>query len=674
MNNDNIMSALDSLPVAAMTRDEWIAVGMALKEEGYPCSTWEEWSRNDTRYKQGECERIWSGFHGSASPVKGGTIVRMARDRGWTPYSGDGCMDWGDEIERDGEGPSETEKQDGASEFREYIKALFKPDEIVGYVTGDVWQGSDGRWSPSRGVYNRTAGDLLAALDKHPGDLGAVVGDWEKEAGAWIRFNPLDGQGVKNDNVVNFRHALVESDTLPVNEQIALYRKLELPIAALVHSGGKSVHAIVKIEAANNAEYRERVGFLYDHLAKNGVEIDKQNKNPSRLSRMPGATRNGKPQRLLAVNVGRPSWKDWVDLVEERSDDLPKVEKLSAYWIALPPLPAPLIHGVVRKRHKMLISGPSKAGKSFLLMEMAICLAAGIPWLGFECEASRVMYINLEIDKNSAIHRFYNIYEAMALPRDSMENIDVWNLRGCAVPLDRLAPAIIRRAKGEGYGAIIIDPIYKIITGDENNASEMGSFCNHFDAICNETGAATIYCHHHSKGAQGMKKAMDRASGSGVFARDPDAQLDMIQLELTDDLKNRVRDGYATAWRIESSLREFPNFRPINVWFNCPIHVLDTSGELDAAYAEGSPLGNLAKSGKACKKNDRRRQVLDAYEACSISMPVTVDDMAAFMDVGVRCARDRINEFKDLFVIKGGSVFRINGGEENGEISRSTAK
>ena len=52
-----------------------------------------------------------------------------------------------------------------------------------------------------------------------------------------------------------------------------------------------------------------------------------------------------------------------------------------------------------------------------------------------------------------------------------------------------------------------------------------------------------------------MKRAMDRASGSGVFARDPDAQLDMIELELTDDIKNNVRDGNATAWRLESSLR-----------------------------------------------------------------------------------------------------------------------
>ena len=136
------------------------------------------------------------------------------------------------------------------------------------------------------------------------------------------------------------------------------------------------------------------------------------------------------------------------------------------------------------------------------------------------------------------------------------------DLRGHAVPLNELVPKLVRRVKDQHLTAIVIDPIYKVIMGDENNASDMGAFCNQFDKICMETGCSVIYCHHHSKGAQGAKKAMDRASGSGVFARDPDAQLDMIELELSDDIKNFVRDGYATGWRLESSLREFPNIKP----------------------------------------------------------------------------------------------------------------
>ena len=64
----------------------------------------------------------------------------------------------------------------------------------------------------------------------------------------------------------------------------------------------------------------------------------------------------------------------------------------------------------------------------------------------------------------------------------------------------------------------------------------MAHFCNQFDRVCSELGAAVIYCHHHSKGVQGAKRSMDRASGSGVFARDPDAMIDLIELELNKDI------------------------------------------------------------------------------------------------------------------------------------------
>ena len=179
--------------------------------------------------------------------------------------------------------------------------------------------------------YDRTASELIKSLKKHPDDIGATIGDWKPDAGAWIRFNPVDGEGVKNENVTRFTYALVESDTLPVAEQDILFRKLELPVAALVHSGGKSLHAIVRVDAENYEEYRNRVEFLYDFLDKHGVSIDKQNRNPSRLSRMPGVTRSGNRQYLVATNIGRKSWVEWMDFVEGVSDELPDMVQLSQY-------------------------------------------------------------------------------------------------------------------------------------------------------------------------------------------------------------------------------------------------------------------------------------------------------------------------------------------------------
>ena len=216
---------------------------MALKQEGYPVSVWDDWSRRDPgRYHPGECESKWDGFRGSGNPVTGGSIVQMARSRGWqTARSKDGGAEqhgrelgWDDMIGLDEKEDltvvdpawleereiAPPEQWDPARELITYLELLFSPGDCVGYVTRSFEK--DGRRLPTKGCYDRTAEQLIEQLKKCGGDLGAVLGDYDPAAGAWIRFNPLDGKGVKNDNVTAFRYALVESDTLPVEQQHAI--------------------------------------------------------------------------------------------------------------------------------------------------------------------------------------------------------------------------------------------------------------------------------------------------------------------------------------------------------------------------------------------------------------------------------------------------------------------
>ncbi len=661
---DNILSALEHLNCADLDHAGWITVGMALKAEGYDVSVWDKWSSLDaSRYHPGECERRWRSFRGNSKPVTGASIVKLAMNRGWTPFSGDsGIMDWNDVIEYDGPKqttmPAQTMKP--SESLIRLLETLFAPTDYVGYVT-EAWKSADGKWLPKKGVYNRTSGELIDSLRKHPEDLGATVGDWKPEAGAWIRFNALDGKGVKNENVTSFKYALVESDAMSIDEQIAMYKKLELPIAVLVHSGNKSVHAIVRVDAANDQEYRKRVSFLYEFLDTHGLKVDTQNKNPSRLSRMPGVTRNGRMQELLDVNIGRKSWEDWMKFVNCQSDDLPELTNLSDYLDHPPALPEPLIDQVLRRGHKMLISGSSKAGKSFLLMELCIAIAEGTKWLGFQCLQGNVLYVNLEIDKASCINRFLKIYQALKMRPQHVSCITIWNLRGHAVPLDQLVPKLIHRVKDMKLDAIIIDPIYKVITGDENKASDMAAFCNQFDKICTETGCSVIYCHHHSKGAQGLKKAMDRASGSGVFARDPDAQLDMIELELSDDIKNLVAERGATGWRLECSLREFENFKPIDFWFEYPIHRLDSNLYLNDMPTQGSAEAGRLKNSRAKSPEAAAEEFRNAFRMNNLEgTGVTVKDMATHLGLAERTIRERVKKLEGEFYLDGGTIYPMN--------------
>lgn len=296
-----------------------------------------------------------------------------------------------------------------------YIETLFESTENVGYVTQSYEKineetGENEKYLPPKGAFDRTPVQLIQELNSCNGDIGAVLGDYKEEAGAWIRFNPLDGQGVKNNNVTDFRYALVESDNMALEKQNTILRELELPIACLVHSGHKSIHAIVRVDAGNYDEYRKRVDYLYDICKKNGQIVDTQNKNPSRLSRLSGVMRDGRKQFLVDTNIGKADWEEWFKHIEDLNDDLPDPESLADTWADMPDLAPVLIDGLLRQGHKMLMAGPSKAGQSFALIELCIAIAEGSKWLGWDCIQGRVLYVNLELDRASALHRFKDVY------------------------------------------------------------------------------------------------------------------------------------------------------------------------------------------------------------------------------------------------------------------------
>ena len=147
----------------------------------------------------------------------------------------------------------------------------------------------------------------------------------------------------------------------------------------------------------------------------------------------------------------------------------------------------------------------------------------------------------------------------------------------------------------------------------------MTSFCNALDRIAN-TGASVIYAHHHSKGAQGAKSSMDRASGSGVFARDADALLDMIELRIPPERAEEAKAIYgekATAWKLDATLREFQRIEPVNLFFTYPLHEIDAGGILREANLEesersmeyGREINNI---GKKIRKNDLKGRLADA--------------------------------------------------------------
>lgn len=225
---------------------------------------------------------------------------------------------------------------------------------------------------------------------------------------------------------------------------------------------------------------------------------------------------------------------------------------------------------------------------------------------------------------------------------------------------------------------------------------------------------------------------MDRASGSGVFARDPDALVDLVELEVSEELLTQrlnqvacevykqalqernnayyqqnvglddllspvqmrthfekgipdvmarapfvdkleeVRDKIqiATAWRVEGTLREFAKFKPVNMWFSHPVHTLDETGvlaDIQVEEANNHARARKAREGRKSKEETwevKLQKLETAYDALfDGSDPVTVKEMAEYLDVDEKTVRSHIKKHKD-FEHKNGIAVKVNTDEK----------
>jgi regulatory protein RepA len=212
----------------------------------------------------------------------------------------------------------------------------------------------------------------------------------------------------------------------------------------------------------------------------------------------------------------------------------------------------------------MLLGGSSKGGKTFTLIHLALAVSAGRDWLSHKTVKNRVLYLNMEVDSASFVHRCIEV-ESHTGPA-GQGNFDIWPLRGHSKPLNVLKKHLRKRIERMHYGIIILDPLYKMLMGDENSATDMAMFCLELDEIADKLGSSIVIASHFAKGAQLNKSAIDRISGSGVFGRDPDAVCTLTSREDLDEANN---ESY-----LEWTLREFAQPPKLVVEWVYPVHVV----------------------------------------------------------------------------------------------------
>ena len=210
-------------------------------------------------------------------------------------------------------------------------------------------------------------------------------------------------------------------------------------------------------------------------------------------------------------------------------------------------LPPVLIEGVLHKGCKMILSGSSKAGKTLGLMHLGIAAANGIPWMGHNINRQcKVVYLDFELKPRLAKERIKEIINSQGNEYFPSKNFMYCGLRGQKRSLEDLA-LHIQAIKDFEPDMVIVDPFYKLGGEyDENDAGSVGLVLDKMESFSERLDCAFVYAHHFSKGNKAETDHIDRASGSGVFARDPDAILTLTPHE---------EDFHLV---LEATLRNFP--------------------------------------------------------------------------------------------------------------------
>lgn len=258
--------------------------------------------------------------------------------------------------------------------------------------------------------------------------------------------------------------------------------------------------------------------------------------------------------------------------------------------------PPELIKGVLHQGSKIIVGGTSKGRKTFSLIDLAVSVATGSQWWGFDCAQGPVCYLNFEIQESFFCSRVEVIAKEKSLdvPHGTLFG---WNLRGHGEGIENLMGEILNALSMQKFALVVFDPIYKALGDrDENKAGDVASLCNQLERVAVKTGAAVAFGAHYSKGNQALKESIDRIGGSGVFARDPDSILTMTAHEEAD------------AFTVESTLRNFPPVEPFVVRWNYPLFIrtnLDpedlkqarsraNTGQFTTRYSKASLLDELS--------------------------------------------------------------------------------
>lgn len=383
--------------------------------------------------------------------------------------------------------------------FETFLRACFEPNEILSIAPGTLLEGQE-RAVPEHAGVNILSRDQWLERAK---DKGGIERLFSSRHGLFIRVNPVHPKSGGSDKDVSaYRHTLIESDKLSKAEQERILRASGLPIAALIDSGGSSIHAWVRVDARDRKEFSQRRKRLWDALPES-FPIDQQNKNPSRFSRCPGGLRGDGVQKLLAVNVGPESFEQWERVGDGLGLDAPlRVSELGCYDVTNDP------NNVLGQRWlcrggSLIIVGQSGIGKSSFSMQLSVMWALGLPVFNIRpVRPLKSLILQAENDVGDLAEMFQGVRDGLNLSEEQFaaleENLVFYrDTIHCGADFAHTAEILIERHQPD---LVWGDPLLNYIGDDASQQRVVSEFCGRLlNPISERTGIVWCFMHHTGK-------------------------------------------------------------------------------------------------------------------------------------------------------------------------------
>ncbi len=382
---------------------------------------------------------------------------------------------------------------------RALIKAAFEPGEWISICQAKT--GDDGREVPKDGGLTLTREEWLRKLDERDGDMNRIMRTSDKN-GIYVRLNPMKQGGSSDSHVAAFRHALVEFDNISPAEQWNLIQQSRIPCTAVISSGGKSLHAWVRVDAKDAREYADRVRMLYAHFDQQ-QRPDPKNKNPSRFSRLAGCMRASARQELLSLATGAESFSAWAANLETESigQEL-SIDALLAFTPSDDP------NCIIGQRYlcrggSMMFVGQSGIGKSSLAVQAAVHWAVGRSIYGIAPKmALKSVFVQAENDDGDLAEMLQGVVKALNLTDDekSLLRKNLIFISDATHTGDAFVDAAAKLIEKHRPDLFWGDPLLAFIGDDISKQVVIARFIrNGFGPIQKATGVTTIWVHHTNK-------------------------------------------------------------------------------------------------------------------------------------------------------------------------------